>query len=82
MPGMPDRLQRDRVAYLAHFDRQLTPELRRERAGGGIECAAFDRDIERLYLDSLPIVFEEGAWAVKNLALVSDFLVLKDFNPV
>ena len=76
MAGLPEELQKDRVIYLKHFDRQLSPQLRRERAGGGIECAAFDRDIEELYLRSLPIFFEEGAWWVKNTLLVSGFLFL------
>lgn len=71
MAGLPEELREDRLIYLAHFDRQLSPQLRRERAGGDIECAAHDRDIEELYLDSLPIFFEEGAFAVKNIILVS-----------
>ena len=71
MAGLPEDLQRDRVRYLAHADRQLSAQLRRERAGGGIECAAYDRDIEELYFRSLPIFFEEGAWWVKNTLLVS-----------
>ena len=71
MAGMPSRLRQDRITFLDTMESELSPALRRERAGGGALALATDADVSELYLDAPPVFFGEGAWNIKNIMLVS-----------
>ena len=73
MAGMPAALRDDRITFLDSMDGELAPSLRRERAGGGALSLATDADVRQLYLDAPPVFYVEGAWAIKNVMLVSTF---------
>ena len=76
MAGMPTPLRQDRIAFLKAQEEELPDDLRRERAGGGHLALATDADVKEIYLETPPVFYIEGAWAIKNTMLVSTKIFL------